>query len=55
MSEVIYTVSQINKYISNIFDNESLLKGISISGEVTNASMSGGYIYFNINYEKCQE
>ncbi len=48
MSEVIYTVSQINKYISNIFDNESLLKGISISGEVTNASMSGGYIYFNI-------
>ena len=48
MSEVIYTVSQVNNYISKIFESESLLKGISVSGEITNASRSGSAIYFNI-------
>ncbi len=48
MSEVVYTVSQVNGYISKIFESEVLLKGISISGEITNASQSGSAIYFNI-------
>lgn len=48
MSDVVYTVSQVNKYINKVFENEYLLKSISISGEVTNASMSGGVMYFNI-------
>ena len=52
MSEVIYTVSQVNNYISKIFESETLLKGISITGEITNASISGSSIYFNIKDEQ---
>lgn len=48
MSEIIYTVSQVNNYINKIFESESLLKNISISGEITNASHSGSAVYFNI-------
>ena len=48
MSEVVYTVSQVSGYISKIFENEVLLKGISVTGEITNASQSGSAIYFNI-------
>ena len=52
MSEIIYSVSQVNTYIRKILDNEYLLKGISISGEVTNASISGSAVYFNIKDEQ---
>lgn len=52
MSDTIFTVSQVSAYISKIIDSEYLLKNISISGEVTNASMSGGYIYFNVKDEQ---
>ena len=48
MSEVVYSVSQVNAYISRILENEILLKGISINGEITNASISGNAVYFNI-------
>jgi exodeoxyribonuclease VII large subunit len=48
MSDVVYSVSQVNTYISRIIDGEYLLKGITISGEITNASISGSAIYFNI-------
>jgi len=45
------TVSQLNNYIKNIFDNEELLYNISVFGEVTNYKISGNNAYFDIKDE----
>ncbi len=45
------TVSQINEYIKNIFDNEELLHNINIYGEISGVSISGGNMYFTIKDE----
>ena len=42
------SVSQLNKYIKNIFDNELMLHNISVFGEVGNYSVSNNIAYFNL-------
>ena len=45
------SITQLNNYIKNIFDNEELLIGISVYGEVSGYKISGGNAYFDIKEE----
>lgn len=45
----VYSVSQINNYIKNMFSNDYLLKNVQIKGELSNVKYhSSGHIYFSI-------
>ncbi len=45
----IYSVSEINKYISNMFYGDYLLRQVFIKGEISNCTYhSSGHIYFSI-------
>lgn len=45
----VYSVSQINLYIKNMFSNDYLLKNVQIKGELSNVKYhSSGHIYFTI-------
>ncbi len=45
----VYTVGQINTYIKNMFNEDFLLKNVSIKGEVSNCKYhTKGHIYFTI-------
>ncbi len=45
----IYTVSQANDYIANMFEQDYMLKRIQVSGEVSNCKYhSSGHIYFTL-------
>lgn len=45
----VYTVSQANRYIKNMFNQDFLLNNISVRGEVSNCKYhSSGHIYFSI-------
>ena len=48
MTKLSLSVSQISSYIKNIFDNEELLIGVSVYGEITNLKPSSRAIYFDI-------
>lgn len=48
MSNMKLTVTQISNYIKNIFDNEELLIGVSVVGEITNLKPSSRAIYFDV-------
>lgn len=48
MANMKLTVTQISNYIKNIFDNEELLIGVSVCGEITNLKPSSRAIYFDI-------
>ncbi|MCR4720793.1 MAG: exodeoxyribonuclease VII large subunit [Lachnospiraceae bacterium] len=49
MINKVYTVSQVNSYIRRIFETNSSLRYISISGEVSNCKYSdAGHIYFTL-------
>ena len=50
-NEVVYKVSQISDYIKRMFDAEQTLHSISMYGEVSGVSVSGGNIYFNLKDE----
>ncbi len=51
--EKIYTVSQVNKYIKMLFDKETFLNNISISGEITNFKAHyTGHFYFTLKDEQ---
>lgn len=52
MGEMVFTVSQISEYIYRIFSAEEVLHNVKMYGEVSNASVSNGNIYFNIKDEK---
>lgn len=45
------SVTQLNKYIKNIFDAEEMLHGISVFGEVSSYNISNGIAYFNLKDE----
>ena len=52
MPEVVFTVSQINDYLSRKIHTDLFLSGLSISGEVTNFSMSPtGHAFFSLKDE----
>ena len=44
----IVSVSQLNNYIKGILDTESLLKNVSVVGEVSGFKISGEHAYFSI-------
>ena len=49
MSSNIYSVSQVNSYIKNMFARDSALNRISVQGEVSNCKYhSSGHIYFTL-------
>lgn len=45
------SVTQLNKYIKNIFDAEEILHGISVFGEISSYNVSNGIAYFNLKDE----
>ncbi len=48
----VYTVSQINNYIRNMFENDYLLRNVQITGELSNVKYhSSGHIYFSLKEE----
>lgn len=54
-NEQIYSVSQVNLYIKNMFMREHVLKNIYIKGEVSNCKYhSSGHIYFTLKDGKGQ-
>ena len=53
MSKKIYTVSQINAYVRELFGQDFLLRSVQVSGEVGDCKYHGsGYIYFTLKDEK---
>lgn len=45
----VYTVSQINSYIKNMFSQDFLLQSLSVKGEISNCKYhSSGHIYFTL-------
>lgn len=46
MRELVFSVSKIAGYIKSVFDAEEMLQNISVSGEVSGFSVSGGNAYF---------
>ena len=45
----VYTVTQVNKYIRNMMENDAVLNNISVKGEVSNLKYhSSGHIYFSL-------
>ena len=43
------TVTELNTYIKNIFDGNHLLKGVSVSGEISNfTAHKSGHLYFSV-------
>ena len=45
----VYTVGQVNSYIKNMFDNDFMLKYISVRGEISNCKYhTSGHIYFSL-------
>lgn len=44
-----YSVAQVNKYVKNMFENDYLLRRISVKGEVSNCKYHpSGHIYFSL-------
>lgn len=53
MRSSVYSVSQVNKYIKNMFLNDYLLANLEIKGEISNLKYhSSGHIYFTLKDEK---
>jgi len=51
--EKIYSVTQINSYVKNLFSNDFLLKNLVVKGEVSNCKYhTSGHIYFTLKDEK---
>ena len=49
----IYSVSQVNSYIKNMFLQDFMLQSIRVRGEVSNCKYhSSGHIYFSLKDEK---
>lgn len=48
----VYSVSQVNKYIKRMFDNDFFLRDVQVKGEVSNVKYhSSGHIYFTLKEE----
>lgn len=55
MEQSVYSVSQVNLYIRNMFERERILSQIYVKGEVSNCKYhSSGHIYFTLKDEKGQ-
>ena len=48
----IYSVAQVNRYVSNMFSQDFFLRNISVKGEVSNCKYhTSGHIYFSLKDE----
>ena len=46
------TVTQLNDYIARVFDSDTLLMNVSVTGEISNLKYhSSGHVYFSLNDE----
>jgi len=53
LRENVYSVSQVNKYIKNMFLTDYMLQNLEVRGEVSNLKYhSSGHIYFTLKDEK---
>jgi len=53
MSEVIYSVSSLNRHIKQMFDNDFTLRGLRLKGEISNFKRyPSGHIYFTLKDEE---
>ena len=53
MAKDVFSVSEVNNYISGMFDNDFMLKNICVSGEVSNITYhTSGHIYFTLKDEE---
>ncbi|MBR2695934.1 MAG: exodeoxyribonuclease VII large subunit, partial [Parasporobacterium sp.] len=49
----VYTVSQVNSYVKRLLEDDFILRGIYIRGEISNCKYhSTGHIYFSLKDEK---
>lgn len=49
----VYTVSQVNSYVKRLFEDDFILRGIYIRGELSNCKYhSSGHIYFSLKDER---
>ncbi len=49
----VYTVSQVNSYIKNMFTQDFMLQSLYVKGEVSNCKYhSSGHIYFTLKDQK---
>lgn len=49
----VYSVSQVNSYVKRLFDDDFILRGIYIKGELSNVKYhSSGHIYFSLKDER---
>ena len=55
MEKTYYSVSQVNQYIKDIFDNIEPLRNITIRGEISNCRgrNKSGHIYFSLKDDNC--
>ncbi len=49
----ILSVSQLNNYIKNVFEDELLLQNITVEGEVSETKFSGGNTYLTLKENDC--
>ena len=53
MAKNVYSVSQVSSYIKNMFDQDYMLGGIQVRGEISNLKYhNSGHIYFSLKDEK---
>ncbi len=51
----VYSVTQVNRHISSLFNNDKALKNIFVKGELSNVKYaSSGILYFSLKDESCQ-
>lgn len=48
------TVRELNFYLKSIITNEELLRNMYLTGEVSGAKLSGGYLYFDLKDESAR-
>ncbi len=53
MARSVYTVTQVNAYIKNMFTQDYMLQALFVKGEVSNCKYhSSGHIYFTLKDQK---
>ena len=46
------SVTQLNEYIARVFDSDTLLMNVAVTGEISNLKYhSSGHVYFSLNDE----
>ena len=53
MNETIYSVSSLNRHIKQLFDNDFVLRGLRLKGEISNFKRyPSGHVYFTLKDEE---